>query len=201
MDPDLEWIFGLSDDELQQIFLLSEERSARVEKLIQKEFAQACSDSVDALAVMRDEAFGLYWRRIIDTRDRLSEEDVNELLHQRLFPTAKCLLGDAIIRNKVSLALCDKVLKNSDEKSWLYLQAKAYLLLSSIETCLSKEALQELFTLRCDWALHRVFDRLDDVGVPLFSELLESNETLYKKDRNRWREKIKQRKKQFRNRG
>ncbi|MFD1160474.1 hypothetical protein [Roseovarius aestuarii] len=190
----MDWIFELDRDELKQIFSLSEERSERVTKLIQGELdSSSCSDET-RLSVLRDEAYGLYCSKAIEEKQALNEKDIEELLLSE-FPTSKSVLGEAIIKSKVSARLCTEIVERSDSQSWLYKQAKSFVFMSSYKEDPRSEHLEDLLNLSCEWALHQIVYLIDEPNLKPFAEMLERNKLVPIKSKNRLINEIKRRRK------
>ncbi len=117
-----------TNDELKQVFEVTPESDA-VKNLIEQEYNAAGSRDFSALHVIRDEAFGVYWKRRLEGVDSVSEEGFLEVLNWRSeFQSVGCILGELAISKILSDSQCREILNSFSEKEWAWKQAKVALL-------------------------------------------------------------------------
>lgn len=183
-------LISLEDVELKQIFDLSSDQTNRVKCLIEKEYELAETREPSALFVLRDEAFGIYWKKRLEKLDFISKEMLDALLHSHEFPTAKSIIGDAIIKGKFTVDNCVQVTQSCEDGEWVVKQAKAFIVTQSILDKLpniSKEFLGEIDTLlelNAVWAINKLLHQLNKSTLLLLQDKVLNSTSLSKRDRN-----------------
>lgn len=119
---------------------MHEESSDLIDDLTNAEILQLCGlspvegkildiikreEEKGSLEILRDEAYAKYWQRRLETVTALDEEAVLILLGLPEFASARSVLGDAVILNKLSPKHVDTVIANTSPHEWTHRQVLA----------------------------------------------------------------------------
>lgn len=178
----------LSDDELRQIYDLAPQSDA-VYGILAKE------EDDSSRLFLREHAFFEYWKRRMDSKSALSDEDIDSILKRLEFPASRGILGEAAIYNLLSNSQCSYLLTRLVESEWAY---KAILSRTLVDNIVNKpndnkdqqDNLDQLISLNMTWAILEVLPylKLDVLGN--LRKDMERKRILTKQNRHSIREKI-----------
>lgn len=127
------------------------------------------------LDILRDEAYAKYWQRILELSPILDEEAITTLLSLPDSATAKSVLGDAAILNKLPPQHVETVLAHTSHCEWTHKQVLARHILSCFskrntnatsELICFEKMISSLIDLKVTWAI------LDILSSLTYDELL-----------------------------
>ena len=186
----------LEDEELRQIFELSTSPSDRVKSLLDGEWEDAQIDDLSALSVVRDEAYGTYWRRRIANHETIGSGILGDLLSFDQFPTARSIAGELILSGRIDLPSCQEVLRRYGTEEWVGKQARANILLAGISSRSSQEPgrqiwpqIDEMIALRAAWAILRSLDHLENEELLTLIDKMKEAPALSRRDRHEIKER------------
>jgi len=152
----------LTDEELESIVATSPctERASSL-------FAEAVER--EGVHILIDEADGWYWRRRLDRKSALSDDEVETLLSKRPFSTARKMLGEAARLDKLTDNQLHRINEEEPQDRFIRKQVSARRLIRQIQSYvdmgIDKAAVagivRELCELGTAWPVLEVCDDLD----------------------------------------